>query len=64
MPTRIKLILSLVWLGVAAGGYVFVAHLGQVVPSYAVIFLGLFATLAMWVFPEVAKKDLAAKDRR
>jgi hypothetical protein len=33
-------------------------HLGQQGPSYAVAFLGIFATIAMWVFPEVMKKDL------
>ena len=64
MPTRVKLILSIVWLCVAAGGYLFVAHLGKTTPSYAVIFLGLFATIAMWVFPEVAKKDLNPRNGR
>jgi hypothetical protein len=32
-------------------------HLGQTGPSYAVAFLGVFATVAMWVFPEVTKKS-------
>ena len=41
----------------AAGGYVFMVHLGQTGPSYAVAFLGIFATVAMWVFPEVTKKS-------
>lgn len=64
MPTRIKLMLSIVWLCTAAGGYLFVSHLGQTWPSYAVIFLGVFATAAMWIFPEVSKKDLNARDGR
>ena len=64
MPTRVKLMLSIVWLCTAACGYVFVSRLGEVLPSYAVIFLGIFATIAMWIFPEVSKKGLNAKDRR
>jgi hypothetical protein len=42
----------------AAGGYLFMVYLGQRGPSYAVVFLGVFATAAMWIFPEVVKKDL------
>jgi hypothetical protein len=58
MPHHVKLLLSLAWLLTAAGGYTFMVHLGQRGPSYAVIFLGLFATVAMWIFPEVVKKNL------
>jgi hypothetical protein len=64
MPYRVKFIISVVWLAAAAGGYLFVAHLGETIPSYAVIFLGLFATVAMWIFPEVAKKDLTGRNGR
>jgi hypothetical protein len=56
MPPRIKLMLSLACLLTAACGYLFMVHLGQTGPSYAVAFLGVFATVAMWVFPEVTKK--------
>lgn len=56
MPHRIKLMLSLICLLTAAGGYLFMVRLGQTGPSYAVAFLGVFAPLAMWVFPEVMKK--------
>ena len=58
MPHRIKIMLSLAWLATAAAGYVFMVYLGQRGPSYAVVFLGIFATAAMWIFPEVVKKDL------
>ena len=58
MPPHIKILLSLAWLATAAAGYVFMVYLGQRGPSYAVVFLGLFATVAMWIFPEVVKKDL------
>jgi hypothetical protein len=56
MPPRVKLMLSLACLLTAACGYLFMVHLGQTGPSYAVAFLGVFATVAMWVFPEVTKK--------
>jgi hypothetical protein len=57
MPPRVKLMLSLACLLTAACGYLFMVHLGQTGPSYAVAFLGVFATVAMWVFPEVTKKN-------
>ncbi|MBX9709768.1 MAG: hypothetical protein K2X60_01935 [Xanthobacteraceae bacterium] len=57
MPHRVKFLLSLACLLTAAGGYIFMVHIGQKGPSYAVVFLGLFATMAMWVFPEVMKKN-------
>ncbi|HEY7846442.1 MAG TPA: hypothetical protein VID30_22515 [Bradyrhizobium sp.] len=57
MPLRVKLLLSLAWLLTAAGAYLFMVHLGQTGPSYAVVFLGVFAVFAMWVFPEVTKKS-------
>ena len=58
MPHHIKMLLSLAWLVTAAAGYLFMVYLGQRGPSYAVVFLGVFATAAMWIFPEVVKKDL------
>ncbi len=57
MPHRVKFLLSLACMLTAAGGYIFMVHLGQKGPSYAVAFLGVFATTAMWVFPEVVKKN-------
>jgi hypothetical protein len=60
MPPRIKLMLSLACLLTAACGYLFMVHLGQTGPSYAVAFLGVFATVAMWAFPEVTKKSPAS----
>ena len=57
MPFPVKFLLSLAWLLTAAGAYALMAHLGQTGPSYAVAFLGVFAILAMWVFPEVTKKS-------
>jgi hypothetical protein len=60
MPLRVKLVLSLAWLLTATGAYLFMVHLGQRGPSYAVAFLGVFAVFAMWVFPEVTKKSLTS----
>jgi hypothetical protein len=57
MPLHVKLLLSLAWLVTAAGAYLFMLRLGQTGPSYAVAFLGPFAVIAMWVFPEVTKKS-------
>ncbi|MBN9587260.1 MAG: hypothetical protein BGN84_00020 [Afipia sp. 62-7] len=56
MPHRIKFLLSVGCLLTAAAAYFYMAHAGKVGPSYAVAFLGVFATIAMWVFPEVMKK--------
>ena len=57
MPPQIKFLLSATCLLTAACGYLFMVHLGRTGPSYAVAFLGVFATVAMWVFPEVTKKN-------
>jgi hypothetical protein len=59
MPPHIKAALSVACLLTAAAGYVFMVYLGQRGPSYAVVFLGLFATGAMWIFPEVVKKNVS-----
>jgi hypothetical protein len=55
MPHRVKLLLSLAWVLTAAAGYAFMLHLGRSGPGYAIAFLGIFAPIAMWVFPEVTK---------
>ncbi|MCF2524722.1 hypothetical protein [Bradyrhizobium sp. G127] len=56
MPHRIKFLLSVGCLLAAAVAYFYMAQAGKIGPSYAVAFLGVFATIAMWVFPEVMKK--------
>lgn len=60
MPFRVKFLLSLAWLLTAAGGYALMVHLEQTGSSYAVAFLGVFGVFAMWVFPEVTKKNRAS----
>ena len=56
MPTPIKLGLSIAVLLVAIAGYFYESSLGQVGPKYAVLFLGVFMVVAMWIFPEVTRK--------
>ena len=58
MPTPVKLILSLIVLLVAVAGYFFQDSLGQTGPKYAVLFLGVWMTIAMWIFPEVTRKKV------
>ena len=60
MPSHVKFLLSRSSVSTGFGGYRFMVHLGQTGPSYAVAFLGVFAVFAMWVFPEVTKKNPAS----
>ncbi len=56
MPVPIKIIFSLVVLGVAAAGYFFLSWLGQVLTPYLSLFLGVFSVISFWIFPEVTHK--------
>jgi hypothetical protein len=57
MPAAVKTVLSLVALATAACAYYFLSQAGKTESSFAVAFLGIFATAAMWVFPEVMRKS-------
>ena len=57
MPFPIKLALSIVVLLVMVASYFFQDSLGQTGPKYAVLFLGIFMTVALWVFPEVTRNQ-------
>jgi hypothetical protein len=59
MPFRIKITLSIAVLLVMAGAYLFQDSLGHTGPKYAVLFLGIFMTIALWVFPEVSRNGRA-----
>ncbi|EWY39059.1 hypothetical protein N825_08635 [Skermanella stibiiresistens SB22] len=61
MPFPIKMTLTVIVILAAAGAYLFQDSIGQVGPKYAVLFLGVFMAVAMWVFPEVTRKG---SDRR
>lgn len=56
MPTRIKVIISIVVALVGIAAYWFQDGLGHVGPKYAVVALGVVMIAAMWLFPEV-KRD-------
>jgi hypothetical protein len=57
MPFPIKTGLTIIIILVAAAAYVFQDAIGQVGPKYAVLFLGAFMAAAMWIFPEVTRKE-------
>ena len=58
MPVPIKIIFSLVVLAVAVAGYFFLDWLGQGdgISQYLALFLGVFAVISFWIFPEVVNK--------
>lgn len=56
MPTRIKIILSVILSLTAIGGYVFQDYLGQTGPKYAALAVGFLMVVGMWIFPEVTSK--------
>lgn len=57
MPFPIKFALSVVVVAVALAAYLFQDAAGQVGPKYAIMFLAPFMVVAMWIFPEVTRKD-------
>ena len=56
MPVHIKIVFSLVVLLVAVAGYFFLDWFGQGFSRYLALFLGVFAVVAFWIFPEVTNK--------
>ncbi|MFT5507262.1 MAG: Na+/melibiose symporter-like transporter [Hyphomicrobiaceae bacterium] len=58
MPIPIKIVFSLVVLAVGVAGYYFLNWLGQGqgVSQYLALFLGVFAVISFWIFPEVVNK--------
>lgn len=58
MPVPIKIVFSLVVLAVAIAGYFFLDWLaqGQGISRYLALFLGVFAVISFWIFPEVTNK--------
>ena len=58
MPVPIKIVFSLVVLAVAIAGYFFLDWLapGQGISRYLALFLGVFAVISFWIFPEVTDK--------
>lgn len=56
MPPKVKAILSLIVAIVALAAAWFFADAGNVASRNAVLFLGPFMIIAMWIFPEVSRK--------
>lgn len=57
MPVPIKIVFSLVVLAVAVAGYFFLDWLSPGQGSrYLALFLGVFAVVSFWIFPEVIDK--------
>ncbi len=56
MPLPVKLIFSLIVLGVAYGSSLFLKSLGQDLSSSLALFLGVFSVFSFWIFPEVVHK--------
>lgn len=58
MPVPIKIIFSIVVLAVAAAGYYFLDWFGGGlgISQYLALFLGVFAVISFWIFPEVVNK--------
>jgi membrane protein YdbS with pleckstrin-like domain len=64
MPVKIKLMLSLLVIAVAAIT-TYVQHaLGHERIQYLVIFLGFAMVFAMWLFPEVKREETAGGVQR
>jgi hypothetical protein len=61
MPSDVKAILSLIALAVAIAAAFWESSIGNGHLFWFVIGFGIFAVLAMWVFPEAAAKSKADK---
>lgn len=64
MPFKIKFVLSLLVIVVAAIATYVQNALGHNYVQYLVAFLGLFMVFAMWLFPEVKREETAGGIRR
>jgi hypothetical protein len=63
MPASVKLLLSVLVVGVAAATFLLQRDLGNLSPGYASLLVGLLMILGMWVFPEVKKEDHTTSGR-
>jgi hypothetical protein len=64
MPFPVKFGLSIVVALVAVGAWFYMDHLDQTGPQRAVAFLGPFMIVALWIFPEVARRPGDLKSLR
>lgn len=62
MPPTVKTVLSVIVAIVTAAAVRYFADAGKSVSQYAALFLGAFMIVAMWIFPEVSRKEGKAPD--
>lgn len=55
MPFRVKFPLTLMVALVAIAGWFYMGYLGQTGPQWALVFLGPFTVVSLWIFPEVTR---------
>lgn len=55
MPFPIKFGLSVMVALAALAAWFFMGHLGQSGPQNALVFLGPFCVVSLWIFPEVMR---------
>jgi len=56
MPFRVKLGLTVVVVLTVVAAFIHQASLGHEGPQWALVFLGPFMVVALWIFPEVARR--------
>lgn len=57
MPTKYKIILSIIVLGATAAVFKFQSDAGQDITPWVAAGLGLFMVFAIWLFPETKKQE-------
>lgn len=55
MPFPIKMGLTVMVLLTAVAGFFYMGHLGRTGPQMALLFLGPFTAVSLWIFPEVMR---------
>ena len=61
MPFRVKFPLTLMVALVAIASWFYMGYLGQTGPQWALVFLGPFTVISLWIFPEVTRHPSDAK---
>ena len=64
MPFRVKVGLSVVVALVIIAAYFHQGALGHEGPQWALLFLGPFMLVALWIFPEVTRKPAEGGETR
>lgn len=55
MPFHVKMGLTVVVLLAAVAGFFYMGNLGKTGPQLALLFLGPFTAVSLWIFPEVMR---------